>query len=153
MEVGGIIGIYGAIVSTGLLIWNILRDRPKVSLKINPIYALDHDGIICKEVEVIVINKSREPIRIEEVGFTMFASFPISFMDRFTFSPSYFDLPEILVIKGRDKQVFKISAKVLEQHASGTAIEYYWVKDATDKLYQKKIPKGISHILDFELKP
>jgi hypothetical protein len=151
MEIAGILGIYGAIVSTSLLVWNIVKDRPKVQLKIRPVWSLSENGIFCKEVEYIVINKGRDPIRVEEIGFDVFCSEPL-FFESISFHPSHFDIPEKFVLEGRSKRVVRIGIEELRNQADGMSVEYYWVKDATDSIYRKRVQKKLKPILDFEHK-
>jgi len=61
-------GIYGSIVATCALIWNIIREKRKIVVRIR--YAFSPGLFSGSEMLAIeVINKGRYPINIQEIGF------------------------------------------------------------------------------------
>jgi hypothetical protein len=63
-----IVGSYGAIIATITIIWNILRERRNVTVRIG--YAIGTGLLVGQEMLAIeIVNSGRRPIHIQEVGF------------------------------------------------------------------------------------
>ena len=62
------VGSYAAVVASAALIWNILRERHNVIVKVMYAFGM---GILGGEemVAVEIINNGRRPINIKEIGF------------------------------------------------------------------------------------
>ena len=62
------VGSYAAVVATSALVWNIIRERRNVTIKVRYAYGIGY----LKDSEMVaieVINNGRHPINIQEVGF------------------------------------------------------------------------------------
>lgn len=62
MEVPDLVAIYAAVIGTSVFVWNLLRARRRVSIKV-------WSGVEKDRIFITVINKSGARIRISHVGF------------------------------------------------------------------------------------
>ena len=61
-------GIYASIVATCALVWNIIKEKHNVTVRVK--YACGTGMLVGREmVSIEIINNGRHPINIQEVGF------------------------------------------------------------------------------------
>jgi hypothetical protein len=139
-----IIAGYAAIVATGTLIWNILKERRKIRLKFDGYGEFESEtdaGELITEykVEIMIINDSYKPITIKRLG--------ISYG---YYLDSYYQLNDVLGkrlkvkqdLSPGDSQIWAIPMKELVGK-DGKPAKYVYVEDGTFKRYKTKIPKYV----------
>lgn len=147
------VGSYAALVATSALIWNIVRDKSKVALKVGRRAEDIHrnkGSYKYKEIlEVTVINNGKKPIVITKLGFKphqggswMFPGFkepktPLQYGDSYTFQLDIDEFKEHLTPKHREEfeTVFRKDFQRM--------FKYVWLEDANENVYKAKIPKLI----------
>ena len=65
------VGGYAAVVATSALVWNILRERHNVTVKIRYARSFGLPTTDRNMVAIEVINNGRHPINIQEIGFLL----------------------------------------------------------------------------------
>ncbi len=126
------VGIYGAIVATGVFVWNIVKDRPRIKIEIFGI----QDNNKNYDIFVKIINKSSYPFKID------FYSLDNKRGRVGIDSPLYQEIQ----IPSRDQHTlnFKISDIRLDFKKNEVVIlDTFYVVDRTGRQYKKKIPNYI----------
>lgn len=131
------VGSYAAIVATGALVWNVLRERRKVTVRVR--YAFGVGTFIKSEMIAIeIINNGRHPINIQEIGFLLSNGMKL-------INPSA--QHNLGWLKDGDgtsyyvprQEIEKMREQAKEQDARIVAT---YVRDSTSTYYEGKIRKG-----------
>ena len=136
------VGGYAAIVATAALIWNILRERRKVKIKV--MYAMGVGSLEGSEmISIEVINKGPHDIRVEEYGF-MLADKKTRLVNLSTSHSGY--------VKSRDSVSFYIPLQevkdmVAEAQKKGLQVTYGYARDSTGNCYKGKNKKLFSSLI------
>lgn len=140
------VGSYAAIIATGVLIWHIIRDRPKLVVKAAGIHIpseADSSPEELIEMEIDIINKGRQPIYIEDIGFRFSNDF------EYSFSPSVLNLEQCL--QSGTKCTASINITNLKNRKYGRVVKFAFVRDSTGKVYKIRIPKYIKNYINRQL--
>jgi len=122
------VGIFASTIALTALSWNIIRERPKIRLKV----LLWGDPKIAVSMQVIVFNTGKYGVSIYGVGYTTYSN------DEISFYPIHYNLPK--TIRPGEQDTFMEDFDVLEKFHLDTRIKYAWIQDGTDRRYRCKIP-------------
>lgn len=126
--------VYGAVVATLALVWNIIRNRP--SIKLSDLRLVEWDTGE-PQIKFRATDHKLEPVKIDCFGLMMPGG------QRF---PPFAPPPESASIPGRDYREFTIPIKYIREHFEPevrSTFRFVFVRDATGKVYRKRIPKNI----------
>lgn len=137
----GWLPIYGAVLATLALGWNIIRYvlniiRNRPSIKLSNLCLTEwttHDP----KIEFRATNHKQEPIKIECFGFMMLGGQEF---------PPYAPPPESALVPGRDYRKFTIHIKHIREHYKPevrSTFRFIFVKDTTGRPYKMRIPKSM----------
>lgn len=135
------VGGYAAIVATAALIWNILRERRKVKIKV--MYAMGVGSLEGSEmISIEVINKGPHDIKIEEYGFLCSDNKTRLIDPRVSHSAQ---------VKSRDSISYYIPLQevkdmVVEAQKSGLKITSAYARDSIGNYYNGKNRKLFSSL-------
>ena len=136
MSITDFVAIYAGLVATGALIWNIIRDKPRVIVKVGPELRGSEDSY---NFPVHVINKTQRPVNIRAIGLVL------SDGPNYNFDPASHNLP--ILLPGDDRYTTWLEIKQLKEirgKLSGFSkrgiIKFIFVEDATGKAYKGRIP-------------
>lgn len=130
------IGIYGALVATGMLVWSIVKNRPRIKIEIWGIPDKNREDYT---VTIVVINKSDYPIKLDYYAFRGKSG------GKNVVSPYYTD-DQIIEVPSRDQYAFRFKIDDLKiEFKDGTVHlhKFFFVVDQTGKPYEKRIPNYI----------
>jgi len=141
-----IIGGYAAIVATGALVWNILRERRKIRLKVDAIGKFKSntdtgEPITEERVDIIIINDSNKPITIKRVG-----------INYGSWNDEYDELDNNLCQKRLklkqdllpgDSQIWRIPMNDIKGVNRAKPAQYVYVEDGRYHRHRMKIPRDI----------
>ncbi len=130
------VAIYGALVATGMLVWSIVKNRPRIKIEIWGISDKNRKGYT---VTIIVINRSDYPIKLDYYGFRGKAGGKnvVSIYDTDD---------QIIEVPKRDQYKFEFKIDDLKiEFKDGTVYphKFFYVVARTGKRYEKRIPKYI----------
>jgi hypothetical protein len=134
------IGIYGAAVATGVLVWSIVKNRPRIKIDIWGIgeWVGEREEYT---VTVVVTNKSDYPIKLDYYGFRDKSK------GKAVVSPYYPETDKPIVeVPSRDQYTlrFKIDdIKIAFKDGTIHLHKFFFLADRTGKVYERKIPKYI----------
>jgi len=126
-------GIYGAIVATGVFVWNIVKDRPRIKIEL---FGIQDNKSKDYDIFVKIINKSSYPFKID------FYSLDNKRGRVGIDSPIYQEIQ----IPSRDQHTlnFELNDIRLEfKNNEVTILDTFYVVDRTGRQYKKKIPSYI----------
>lgn len=145
------LAIYGAIVATTVLCWNIIRDRPRVIVNVGPALEGNEDH---KGFSVAVINRGYRPVNLVHIGLVLSGGFKYGFdaashnlpillpqQDRYT---TFLEVDELREIRQKLKGFSERG--IIEPR--GSVIKFIYVEDATGKIRKGKIPWYIKKIIN-----
>ena len=123
------IGIFASVIAVIALIWNIIRDKPKIKLRVE---LSGFPGMTDIDIETIVMNIGKSRIHIYEVGF-------ILSIDQYKgYGSGYFGLPKVL--NPGEQWSFNKSVNELIVNTPEARVDYVLVRDGTDRQYKRKVP-------------
>jgi hypothetical protein len=130
------VGIYAGVTATATLVWNILRERHNIVVRVKYAYGV---GFIGGEemIAIEVVNNGRRPINIQEVGF-------IASDGRKLINPKR--QHNLGWLKDRDGvSVYiprqEIQDMVKEAREHNISVKAAYVRDSTSRYYKGKISK------------
>jgi len=132
-----VVGGYAAIVATAALVWNILRERHNVIVRVSPAFGVGRfEG--SEMVAIEIINKGHRPINIEEVGFFL------SNGDKLINPMAEHNLGWL---KDGDGMSYYVPKQEIEEMGKdvkkqGFRVVAAYVRDSTSTTYKGKIRKG-----------
>ncbi len=130
------VGVYASLVATTALIWNIVREKRKLVVRI---------GALWEDMEmfdVTITNKSQRGININNVGFILSGGVRYNLVIHELKIPKQITGEDSCTIYVKIAQV-KGVLKALNQR-----IRLFCVEDGTGKLYKTRIPKLIMKLLN-----
>lgn len=131
--------IYAAIIATSALVWNILRERRKVKVKLEfNFLATDPSGETGEMVQVgfTVINDSRYPTYVERVGFV--------FSDGFEYGYHHSTFKVDRCVGPAMSTTVWVDTESIKSNSEGRIVKFGFVQDATLKTYKKTMPKWVA---------
>jgi hypothetical protein len=140
-----IIGGYAAIVATTALVWNILKERSKIRLKVIDFGEFESEtdtGELKTEekLRLSIINASYKPVTIKKVGFHYGSD-----------NEDWYELDDPVCkrlnlrkgLSAGDSQIWAIPMEYIKERAKSEAVEYIFVEDGRYKRYKMRIPKYV----------
>ncbi len=131
------VGSYAAVVATAVLIWNILRERRNVIVRVKYAYGVGYlsGG---ESVAIEIINKGHRPINIEEVGFLLSNGYKL-------INPMA--QHNLGWLKDGDGISYYVPRQEIEEMSKeakkqGERVVAAYVRDSTNTYYKGKIHKG-----------
>ena len=129
------IALYGAVVATGLLLWSVLRDWPRIIVTVEFQGGFSNDESVIYYMNISIINKGRRAIRIDALGFTYMDGGTLSF------SPSFVNVERNL--GPQTKAFLQMDMDWVREITSNKRCKFFWVKDETGKAYKRRLPKYV----------
>ena len=130
-------GIYASIVATIALVWNIVRERRNVTVRVNYAFGVGfYSG--SESVAIEIINNGRHPINIEEIGFLLSNGIKL-------INPSaQHNLGWLRDGDGTSYYIPRqdIEEMVKEARKRGERITHAYVRDSTSRYHEGKISKS-----------
>jgi hypothetical protein len=131
LSITEVIGVYGAVVATGVFIWNIIKNRPRIKIEIWG--TLDSKNEF--DIFVAIINKSSYLFKVDFYGFD-------TKRNKVGLSPIY----EEMQIPRRDQRVLHFGIDDIKLEFKNNEVyifDTFFVVDRTGKRYMKRIPSYI----------
>ena len=131
LSITEVIGIYGAVVATGVFIWNIVKNRPRIKIDI---WAVG-DSNRKYDIFVAIINKSSYLFKIDFYGFD-------TKRGKIGLSPIYKEMQ----IPRRDQCVLQFGIDDIKMQFGDNPVCIFdtcFVVDRTGKRYTKRLPSYI----------
>lgn len=131
------VGGYAAVVATSALVWNILRERHNVTVKIRYARSFGLPTTDRNMVAIEVINNGRHPINIQEIGFLL--------ADK-TKLVNLKTQQKLGWLKDGDGTTYYIPKQEIEEMVKGVKehgerIVAAYIRDSTSRYYKGKISK------------
>ena len=131
------VGIYASIVATAALVWNILKERHNVIVRVR--YAREIGGLSDSQMLAIdIINNGHKPINIQEIGFLL------ADKTRLANLRAQHNLGWLKDGDGTSfyipKQEIEGTVKATKEH--GDRIIAAYIRDSTSRYYKGKISKN-----------
>jgi hypothetical protein len=136
LSVAELVGVYGAVVATGVFIWNVVKNRPRIKIDIWGIPDEKRDSF---DITVEVISKSGYPFKIDYYGFDKKKRIGGT---RSISSP----LDEVITIPGRDHHILRFGIADIRLEFSNNEVcifDTFYTVDRTARQYTKRLPNYI----------
>ena len=132
-----VIAAYGAVVATGVALYQFVRDRPGVKLLIVPVASEDGGGRLVERWMVRIVNHRQRPITINSVGVLVEkdAELHSPYVD-VDGDPATLPLPRALT-DGEQLTIFKKVTEMESAQVTGA-----WAKDALGRRHTVKYPSA-----------
>jgi hypothetical protein len=131
VSIAEVVGIYAAVVSTCSVVWLIIKDRPRI--KLNIIGIAEHNGE--RVLSILVINTSTQIITLDSFGLV-----PKPKKRKYSFIINQQISGDDRIVAPRAARTFEIPLELLDTIDEKREAATYYVIDATNRKYKKKIP-------------
>jgi hypothetical protein len=139
------IAVYAAVVATVAVIWNIIKARRRVIIKMKHAYKI-YEGV--KEVEyqiaVDVINKGEQDIKLVNLGFELPDKRILLPNQEFLGLPRRVGTGDSTTFLLESEHIKNIKEKEKE---CGANIKFVYVTDSIDNRFRAEVPKSIKRAI------
>lgn len=130
-----VIAIYGAILSSTAIVWNIMRDKRSIKVSASAGFIGHQDGSESTSIYSFqAVNTGKRPITLTSVGIEIENGISSQFIDDT-------NLPKKL--NEGDKVSFYRESSELKKELANHKPKYLWFNDTTGKIYKSKSVKKL----------